>query len=67
MHTIYLSDGRELFKPKTSRLEIIVKTVFIVAILINVGVAKTKASFLVLEPWIVRGIMLFLIIVPADY
>lgn len=55
MHNMHLSNRGKLFKIGASRLETtvrtsvieaIAKTVFMLAIVINVEVAKTKASFL---------------------
>lgn len=46
MHSMHLSNKRELSKTRVSRLRIIVKTTSILATIIDAEVANTKASFL---------------------
>lgn len=48
MYNTRLSVEGELFEPKASKFK--TRTVFILAIVINVEVATTEASFLVFKP-----------------
>lgn len=46
MHNMYLSSRGKFFKTRTLKLRITTKTASILAIVIDVEIAKTKASFL---------------------